>query len=79
MGHGSQFTYFFQQESSKEELKEFPAMLSASDDSDSQPSTNTEVLEACAEAVVAQSVGKLQIQLVVCLERLMLKSTRKTC
>ena len=40
-------------------MSEFPAILSSNDDTEQQPSTNTEVLEACAEAVVAQSVGKI--------------------
>ena len=40
-------------------MSEFPAILSSNDDTEQQSSTNTEVLEACAEAVVAQSVGKI--------------------
>ena len=39
-------------------MPEFPALLPSNPESDPQPSSSTDVLEACAEAVVEQSVGK---------------------
>ena len=44
-----------------ENVSEFPPLLPTSADPEPEASTSTDVLEACAEAVVEQSVGRLII------------------